>query len=111
MRQLRLWGLLGLFATLPGCALFTEVVEKPVYITQYRTIDPQYLTMCPITPPPNPGAYKAATDRGRIDLWIDMYSEHVEHTRMRNVVMEELIEINEHLSEAYHEDRSALEED
>lgn len=90
---------------LAGCGLFTKVeyVERPVYITKYRTIDDSYLHNCPIAQPPERLKYKQATCEQRNVMWIETYSKQIKDTVIRNETMEELREVNKYLKESYDE--------
>lgn len=86
-----------------GCAR-TEYVERPIYITKYRTIDDQYLTYCPIVPPPAPEEYRPASCEDRVVMLMDVYARQLERTSLRNVKMDELIEQNQYLDQQHNQD-------
>ncbi len=88
-----------------GCLpwLKPNVEEHYIYVTKYRTVSNEYLQYCPIVEPPPIEKYMSSTPKERIDQWIDVYSEQVHKTRLRNIKMDELIELNDHLDKEYNE--------
>lgn len=106
--------MLTLFAvTLTGCGLFTQVeyVDKYVYVTKYRTISDEYLQFCPVVEPPSPERYMASTPNRRVDMWIKVYTDQIHKTNLRNVKLQELIELNRYLDEQYNQNVEVAEDE
>lgn len=100
--------LLVLFSfTLSGCSWFTtvEYVDKYVYVTKYRTISSEYLQYCPIVEPPQVERYTKSNYDQRISMWMNTYIEQLESTRLRNLKMDELIKLNQYLTEQHNESK------
>lgn len=89
---------------LVGCAGRVEYVDRPVYITKYRTIDAQYLLPCTILPPPDAIDYMASSAVGREEMWVDTYTSQVSLVAGCNKKMAELRELNQYLNEQYNAD-------
>lgn len=88
---------------LVGCAGKVEYVDRPVYITKYRTIEDQYFVKCTIVAPPDVESYMKASAVARESMWVDTYTSQIEHVRVCNQRLMDLKDLNQYLHEQYNE--------